>query len=308
MKSLRVFAYVTFALISAFMIFINFMPALAVFNGFRLFFSVALITATGFAIFVEVKTGKVPWYYFLIALLLLTGSIFSGRLQMFMYKLNEDERQAAAEAELARQDSLLKIIEEREKPKPEPFYHYYKKDEICELNIRELQNIGNIEMRANLPKARKSKRKMTTENLGTDRFRVIGQMQTVHRFLKNDNEAIIKMMKPFSEPFKQTATGFMLQFKDKKTVDNLKLNVFYEVTGRLKLSPLFKKYNTIEEFKKKEQTYGAYLEVESFREVNPPEDLLIRKMSKIPPFNPVIPMSDSLMEVIKNAKQDEKLR
>ncbi len=302
MRSLRVFVYIAFALISVFLIYINFNPALTVFNGFRLFFAVALLTATGFAIFVEIRDKKIPFYFFIIGFLLLSGAIFSGKFQTIMYELQENKRIEAAEKEQAIQDSLLKAYKEKHKRKPEPFYHYYKKDEICELNLRELQNIGNIELRANLPHARKSKRKMTAENLGTDRFRVIGQMQTVHRFLKNDNDAILKMLKPYSEPFNQISTGFMLKFKDSKTVESLKLNVFYEVTGRLKISPLFKKYETIDEFKKKEQTFGVYLEVESYREVNPPEELLLKKMSNVPPFNPVIPMSDSLMEAIKNAQ------
>ena len=302
MKSLRAFIYVIFIVLSVFLIYINFNSQLSQFNGFRLFFAVACLTASGFAVFKEIKSGKVPVYFFVIGFLLLGGAVYSGRISDFFYSFGEEKRIAAAEKERAALDSLAKKIEEQNKPKPDPFYHFYKQDEICDLNIRELQYLGKNLLKDNLPYAKKSKTRDTPENLGTDRFRVIGTMQTVHKYIKHDNEAILKMMKPYSEPFKQISTGFMLQFKDKKTVDNLKLNTYYEVTGRIKVYPTFKKYQTIEEFKKAEQTYGTYLEVESFREVNPPEDAVIRKFSKVPPFNPIIPVSDSLMEVLKNAE------
>ena len=207
-----------------------------------------------------------------------------------------DHETAVAEGILDQQDDAgtVTVIRDTLDPsllrprttRPKPPYH--TPDETVALNLVELHRLAANEWNARQPGFSDSPTHIGLKNFGTDRIRVAGRWTTEHSLDLGPNEGILAMMHRVSDWNPYQPTGFLLRFPSKQAFAQMKVNTWYEITGRLAVDPNLGTF-PYQEMDKRLQAKAVWLEVDSVRVIERPseEEGMLMRASLTPPHFPV---------------------
>ncbi len=170
--------------------------------------------------------------------------------------------------------------------KDEPEYPFYKKDEVCELNLRELVNIIRNEWNHTAAGYRQSQSMLTIDHIGTRHFRFVAN-NAEHRYPKYmlPTDAIMTMALPTDHPVLTKPISVRLRLKDSRIVESLLPNKFYLIEGTLVIEKQDTDQPPYDEMSDEEKYAGIYIQVDSIEQVVA-ETAIINKAYRKPPWNP----------------------
>ena len=168
----------------------------------------------------------------------------------------------------------------------EPKPPYFAPGEVVRMSLYELQRLARRQWAAEQPDYRPSPVNVTLEQVGTDRFAIVGQWKAEHTLSLKPTEGVLAMYRKYSGPQRHLSSGFLLRFATPKDVQHMQNDAWYEVTGRLRVDPTTGE-ESYWDMEVPQRIMTAWLEVENVREVEEPEDKLLRKHSDKPPYHPV---------------------
>ena len=167
----------------------------------------------------------------------------------------------------------------------EPKCPYYKPDEVCELNLRELRNIIGDEWNHRYAGFKLSQHMLSMERIGTSRFRFVSVYADVVQPDLPSNQVVVGMSIPTEHPKIALPIGIRLKFDDSKIAQSLKDNVFYLIEGTLVFEDQEPEQIPYHEMKSGQQIMATYIHVDSIEPVKS-DTAVIRKTSDKPPWFP----------------------